>query len=77
MEVNRITLSIDAALASGELSERERRYLRLMLRNRDEQLLRCARLHPAPPSSASLLPAAGLLDVLDERISHALLRQYQ
>ena len=77
-ELNRIERSIDSACSSGQLTERERRYLRLMLRNSDQQLLRFADLHqpPAPNAHASLLPAAGLLDVLDERISQALLQQY-
>ncbi len=83
-ELNRIERSIDAACSSGELSERERRYLRLMLRNSDQQLLRFAAMHLQPqadPKSAhvthTLLPAAQLLDVLDERISQALLQQYR
>jgi hypothetical protein len=83
-ELNRIERSIDAACSSGELSERERRYLRLMLRNSDQQLLRFAAMHEPPqadPQSAhvthALLPAAQLLDVLDERISQALLQQYR
>jgi hypothetical protein len=46
-----------------------------MLRNSDQQLLRFAALHQHSPSATSL-PAAGLLDVLDERISHALLQLY-
>ena len=76
--MNRIERSIDSASSSGQLTVRERRYLRLMLRNSDQQLLRFADLHqpPAPTAHASLLPAAGLLDVLDERISQALLQQY-
>ena len=81
-ELRIINLSIDAAFASGELSERERRYLGLMLRNSDPQLLRLAgaqqlqQPRPSQHSSAPLLPPAGLLQVLDERISHTLLKLY-
>ncbi len=82
-ELRLINLSIDTAFASGELSERECRYLGLMLRNNDPQLLRLAgaqQLQPPRPSQhspAQLLPPAGLLQVLDERISHALLKLYE
>jgi hypothetical protein len=70
-ELNRIEVSIDAAYTSGALSDRERRYLRLMLRNSDQQLLRLA-----ATSSPPQLPAHALLQVLDERISYSLLQQY-
>jgi uncharacterized membrane protein len=69
--LNRIEVSIDAAYTSGALSDRERRYLRLMLRNSDQQLLRLA-----ATSSPPQLPAHALLQVLDERISYSLLQQY-
>jgi hypothetical protein len=86
-ELNRIEVSIDAAYTSGALSDRERRYLRLMLRNSDQQLLRLAATHgslvtsvsvspPAAAASPPSLPAHALLQVLDERISHSLLQQY-
>jgi hypothetical protein len=79
-EFNLINRSIDAAYVEGELSARERRYLRLLLRNSDAQLLLGARMHQRSVTGladpASLLPACGLLDVLDERVSLALLQQY-
>lgn len=86
-ELNRIEVSIDAAYTSGALSDRERRYLSLMLRNSDQQLLRLAATNgslvttvslspPAAAASPPSLPAHALLQVLDERISHSLLQQY-
>jgi hypothetical protein len=79
-EFNLINRSINAAYVEGELSARERRYLRLMLRNSDAQLLLGARMHQRSVTwladHASLLPACVLLDVLDERVSLALLQQY-
>ncbi len=84
-EFNRIQVSIDVAFTSGELSERERRYLRLMLRNSDQQLLRLAATHTClasvSPAAAAIcppsLPAHALLQVLDDRISHSLLQLYR
>ena len=75
-ELARVGRIIDDAFAAGDLSGRERRCLRLMLRNSDQQLLRFAVLHQHSPS-ASWVQAGGLLDVLDERISHALLQHYR
>jgi hypothetical protein len=75
-ELARVGRLIDDAFAAGDMSDRERRCLRLMLRNSDEQLLRFAVLHQHSPS-ASWVQAGGLLDVLDERVSHALLQQYR
>jgi uncharacterized membrane protein len=75
-ELSRASLIIEAAFASGELSERERRYLRIMLRNADQQLLRLVATQQMQPRAPASAASSSLLDVLDERISHALLQQY-
>jgi hypothetical protein len=75
-ELTHVARIIHSAHASGELSARERRYLRLMLRNEDQQLLRFAVTRRGSDDSSLATDVSDLLDVLDERVSHALLQQY-